>query len=155
MKRVRKTGNGSRYLAALLGVLIAGACAQAQQAIVIEGGTLIDGNGGAPVRDSVVVIEGNKITRVGVKGQGAYPANARIINAAGKYVLPGLIEGQSSYCWYMGEAMLNYGVTSTLEFGAGKALTKMIEEGLAEVKPRAADDFKSMAGLSQWIIRSC
>jgi len=123
MKRITNGRGGIHFLMApLLGILMAGGCAQAQQALVqqpqalvIEGGTLIDGNGGAPVRDSVVVIEGNKITRVGVKGQGAYPANARIINAAGKRVLPGLIEGQSSYCWYMGEAMLNYGVTSTLD----------------------------------------
>ena len=36
----------------------------AQQAapLVIEGGTLIDGNGGAPVRDSLIVIQGNKIS---------------------------------------------------------------------------------------------
>src|SRR4026207_2220797 len=35
----------------------------AQQAspLVIEGRTLIDGNGGAPVRDSVTVAEGNKL----------------------------------------------------------------------------------------------
>jgi len=30
--------------------------------LVIEGGTLIDGNGGTPVRDALVIIEGNKIS---------------------------------------------------------------------------------------------
>ena len=39
--------------------------------------TLIDGNGGMPVQDSVVVIQGNRITSVSRKGQtAAYPANA-------------------------------------------------------------------------------
>ena len=45
-------------------------------ALVIDGGTLIDGNGGPPVRDVQVVVEGNKITRIGRKGQ-ATPAGSR------------------------------------------------------------------------------
>ena len=39
----------------------------AQAPIVIEGGTLIDGNGGAPVPDSVIIIQGNKIAAVSRK----------------------------------------------------------------------------------------
>jgi len=46
--------------------------AQQPAALVIEGGTLIDGNGGAPVRDSAIVIQGNKISAVGAKGQIAW-----------------------------------------------------------------------------------
>jgi imidazolonepropionase-like amidohydrolase len=93
--------------------------AQSQQArtLVIEGGTLIDGNGGAPVTDAVVLIQGNKITRVARKGQAQYPANAWIIRADGKYILPGLFDSQNSYSWYFGEAMLNYGITSTVDVG--------------------------------------
>jgi len=41
-------------------------CALAQPAaLVIDGGTLIDGNGGALVPGAVVVIQGTKITTVG------------------------------------------------------------------------------------------
>src|SRR3990172_6778011 len=91
--------------------------AQAQQpaALVIEGGTLIDGNGGAPIPDSVIVIQGNKITSVSHRGQGSYPANARVIRADGKFVLPGLFDSQVSYAWYFGEALINHGVTSTID----------------------------------------
>ena len=39
--------------------------AQGNQTLVIQGGTLIDGNGGAPVANSVIVIQGNRITAVG------------------------------------------------------------------------------------------
>ncbi len=95
--------------------------AQSQQAparaLVIEGGTLIDGNGGTPIPDSEVVIQGNKITSVSRKGQVPYPANAWIIKADGKYVLPGLFDSQNSYSWYLGEGMLNYGITSTVDVG--------------------------------------
>jgi hypothetical protein len=91
--------------------------AQQPAALVIEGGTLIDGNGGAPVRDSVVVIQGNKITAVSRTGQGTYPAGARIINATGKFVLPGLWDSQTAYSWYFGEAMLIHGITASIDVG--------------------------------------
>ena len=51
--------------------------AQTQQppVLVIEGGTLIDGNGGAPVRDAVIIIRGNRImitaSRAGNSGGGS------------------------------------------------------------------------------------
>src|SRR5690242_17994060 len=59
-------------------------------ALVIQGGTLIDGNGGAPLPNSTVVIQGNRITAVGTAGQVQIPAGAQVSNANGKYVLPGL-----------------------------------------------------------------
>src|SRR3954452_5169136 len=54
--------------------------AQAQnQALVIQGATLIDGNGGAPVPNSVIVIQGNMITAVGRQGQVQTPAGAQVV----------------------------------------------------------------------------
>lgn len=111
----------------LLGILLAlplaifvavtlGAQAQAP-ALVIDGGTLIDGNGGAPVQDAVVIVQGNRITTVGRRGQVNVPANAQVIRADGKFILPGLWDGQVSYNWYYGEVMLNYGITSTIDVG--------------------------------------
>src|ERR1700704_4010029 len=91
--------------------------AQQPATLVIEGGTLIDGNGGAAVPDSVIVIQGNKITAVSRKGQGALPAGARIINATGKFVLPGLWDAQTAYSWYFGEAMLIHGITASIDVG--------------------------------------
>lgn len=50
-------------------------------------------------------------------------------------------------------ALREYGVTATLELGAGRALTKIMEEELPDLSSRAADDFKTAAGLSGWIAR--
>ena len=106
---------------ALLGVSLAVSLVSAQApqtaSLAIEGGTLIDGNGGAPVADSLVLIRGNRITAVGRKGQLAVPADARVINATGKFVLPGLWESQTAYSWYFGEAMPNHGITSSIDVG--------------------------------------
>jgi hypothetical protein len=106
-------------LSALFGVYDHLSFAQAQrpEALVIEGGTLIDGNGGAPLPDSAIVIQGNRITSVSQTGQSPYPTNARVIRADGKYILPGLVDSQVSYAWYFGEALLNHGVTSTIDVG--------------------------------------
>ena len=105
----------------LLGVAIAVSLVSAQAPqpapLAIEGGTLIDGNGGAPVPDSVVIIQGNTIAAVGRKGQVRVPANSRVVDATGKFVLPGLWESQAAYSWYFGEAMLNHGITSSIDVG--------------------------------------
>jgi len=59
---------------------------------VIKGGTLIDGTGAGPVRDSVVVIEGSKITEVGSSNRVRIPGGAEVIEAGGRVVMPGLID---------------------------------------------------------------
>ena len=58
----------------------------------ITGATLIDGNGGAPIADSVVLVADGRITAAGPRSSTPVPAGATIINSAGKFVLPGLID---------------------------------------------------------------
>ena len=87
------------------------------QTLVIQGGTLIDGNGGAPVEDAVVVVDGNRIESVSGGDAAAGGGGATVIDAAGKFILPGLWDSQVSYSWYYGEIMLNYGITSTIDVG--------------------------------------
>jgi amidohydrolase family protein len=89
-----------------------------QQVLVIRGGTLLDGNGGAPVPNSAIVITGNRITAVGRVGQVQVPAGAQVINAAGKWITPGLIDAKANWNWMYGEAFLNWGVTSAMVSGA-------------------------------------
>jgi imidazolonepropionase-like amidohydrolase len=64
--------------------------AQGQQALVIQGATLIDGNGGAPIADSVIVVEGNRIVAAGAAGQVPVPNGAQIIDGGGKWIVPAL-----------------------------------------------------------------
>ena len=111
----------------ITGVLIAGvlgfgtppAQAQGVQPIVIEGGTLIDGNGGPPIPNAIVVIEGNMITAAGAAGDVDVPAGAEIIDASGKWVLPGLWDAQSNYSSMWGELFPYFGVTSYIDVGLG------------------------------------
>ena len=71
----------------------------------LVGGTLIDGFGGRPIRNSVVLIEGERISAVGQVGALAVPPGAEVISTEGMSVLPGLwdmhvhlmINGHSDY----------------------------------------------------------
>src|ERR671937_1024041 len=58
-------------------------------ALVLEGGTLIDGSGRDPVERARVVVEGD---RFGPVGGGPPPRGAEVLDLAGLTVLPGLID---------------------------------------------------------------
>jgi len=54
------------------------------------GGTLIDGFGSTPIRNSVIIVEGERIKAVGQVGLLEIPQGAKIISTEGMSVLPGL-----------------------------------------------------------------
>ena len=56
----------------------------------LVGGTLIDGNGGSVIRNSVIIVEGERIRAVGQVGRTAIPQGAEVISTEGMSVLPGL-----------------------------------------------------------------
>ena len=64
--------------------------AQPGRVKALVGGTLIDGFGGRPIRNSVVVIDGERIAAVGAQGAVQIPAGAEVISTEGMSVLPGL-----------------------------------------------------------------
>jgi len=59
---------------------------------VVKGGNLIDGTGKPPIENSVIVIEGSRIAEVGKEGEVQIPSDAQVIDAAGKTVMPGLMD---------------------------------------------------------------
>ncbi|MCK6616780.1 MAG: amidohydrolase family protein [Cyclobacteriaceae bacterium] len=71
----------------------------------LVGGTLIDGYGGKPLQNSVIIVEGERIKAVGQIGSIEIPKNAEVISTEGMSVLPGLwdmhvhlmINGHSDY----------------------------------------------------------
>ena len=63
--------------------------------LVIIGATLIDGSGRAPIKDSVVVIENDRIVAVGRRGRVRIPEEARVIDGRGLVVAPGFIDAHN------------------------------------------------------------
>ena len=61
------------------------------QTIAIVGGTLVDLNGEAPIENAVIVVNGERITAIGSAADVEIPADAKQIDAKGKYLIPGLM----------------------------------------------------------------
>lgn len=59
----------------------------------IVNGTVVDGNGGAPLRDGCVLVEGACIAEVGTMASVRIPEGAHRIDAAGGTVLPAFLDG--------------------------------------------------------------
>ena len=91
---------------------------QAKGALVITNANLIDGTGKEPVKDSVIVIENGRIVSIGTKSSIKIPKSAKIFDAQGKYVLPGLWDMHAHFEqveW--GPVYLAAGVTTVRDVG--------------------------------------
>ena len=64
----------------------------AERMTVLKGGRLIDGHGGAPIENAVLLIAGERIEAVGGSEAIRIPAGADVIDVAGKTIMPGLID---------------------------------------------------------------
>jgi imidazolonepropionase-like amidohydrolase len=58
----------------------------------LVGATLIDGSGGKPLPDSIVLINGERIESIGKQGEVKIPDGVEVIDANGKWLIPGLID---------------------------------------------------------------
>src|SRR5438874_13518502 len=92
------------------------ASAQARP-LALVGGRLIDGFGGHPLANSVIIIENERITSVGTTGELKVPPDAEVISTEGMDVLPGLWDchvqtmllGHSDYEYWDNTYPLSYG----------------------------------------------
>lgn len=106
-KRLSVVRRAMSWVVCVAAVVAAGVVAlgQPRKVTALVGGTLIDGNASHPIRNSVILIEGEKITAVGQVGVLAVPRGAEVISTEGMSVLPGLwdmhvhldINGHSDY----------------------------------------------------------
>jgi len=138
----------SLVLSALLALLVITSTASAvappqpQGAVkALVGGRIIDGFGGEPIENGVIVVEGDRIVAMGPEAEVDIPAGAEIISTEGMSVLPGLwdmhvhlmIVGHSDYDYWdrtyppvfrdtimpaAAMQLLHAGVTSARDLGA-------------------------------------
>jgi imidazolonepropionase-like amidohydrolase len=71
--------------------------------IALVGGTVIDGNGGPPIADAVVVVTGSRITAVGPRASVRIPADANQVDARGRWIIPGMIDTNVHLSLYGGQ----------------------------------------------------
>ncbi|MFN8571105.1 MAG: amidohydrolase family protein [Gemmatimonadaceae bacterium] len=107
----QKVSSGLKLVVAAVVVLGGPSRAQAQRnptrpsadsVVAIVGATLLDGNGGAPLSDAVIVIRGTRVMAVGARATTAIPKGARVIDASGKYLTPGFVDTNVHVSLYSG-----------------------------------------------------
>ncbi len=121
--------------------------------LVLVGGNLIDGHGGPPMRNSVILVKGQRITAVGTVGSLALPSGAEVISTEGMSALPGLwdmhvhlmITGHSDYAHWdrtyptlfervimpaSAHQLLLAGVTSARDLGAPLAPSIAVRDAI-------------------------
>ena len=103
--------------------------------LVLRGATVIDG--AAAVSNATIVIEGETIQAIGAAP--AVPAGATVVDLAGRFVIPGLVESHAHYEEWMGELFLNHGVTSAYAIGGNFGRAKQESQKSATRAPRLYD----------------
>lgn len=89
-------------------------------ALVVVNGTLIDGTGADPIKDAVVIIQGERIVAVGPRSAIEIPEGAQIIDVQGATILPGFFNAHvhGAYDEEKLAAWAREGVTTVRDLGA-------------------------------------
>ncbi len=104
--------------------------------LVLTGGTLIDGRGGAPIANAVVVTQGDRILAAGPAASTPVPANAaRTIDATGMFVMPGLIDLHIHFTQQRGPNMGAYSDGPAAAAIRGTALaSQLVDAGITAAR---------------------
>jgi imidazolonepropionase-like amidohydrolase len=105
--------------------------------LLIKKGTLIDGKGCDPVPNTLVVVEGNRIAHVGPADGRLQPESPddTVIDAAGKFILPGLIDAHCHISLHQ-SALPGVKYTSSAEFctlWAAHAIGRVLRAGVTSI----------------------
>ena len=129
-------------LSTVLALLALAATASAQSRRTPEPGTfalthvtVIDGTGAPARADMTVLVTGGRIAEVGESGKVSVPRGARVVNARGKYLIPGLWD-MHVHLAKVGEDALPLfianGVTSVRDMGGDYAVAPRLKREVAE-----------------------
>lgn len=115
--------------------------AAGQDAVAVVGARIVDGRGGPPIENGVIVVSGGTIAAVGPSGSVRVPDGAEVIDAGGRTLLPGLADmhvhlaggwdGETAdllgYQRYL-DALLYAGVTTAMDTGGVLLMLQQIRQ---------------------------
>src|SRR5438477_3356134 len=114
------------------------------RALVLEGGKPTTGTGRPPVENSVILIAAGRFARVGRRGEIPIPPDAQVIDAAGKTVLPGFIDGHGHLEDFHGELYLHLGITTC-------ATIELYQDGPWTLAQKQGTDLGKIRGPRIWM----
>src|SRR5438270_12312705 len=118
--------------------------------LLIKHGTVIDGIGRYPVLNTLVAVEGNRMTCVGGIGGSVSPESPDdvVIDATGKFILPGLIDTHCHISLHQG-ALPGVRYTSGAEFctlWAAHAIGRVLRAGVTSIAVPGGKWFTDVTG---------
>ena len=104
----------------IFGCIVTMAIASAMRPIVLVNGTLIDGKGGRPMADAIVIIKGTRIAAVGTRSTLKVPKGSVVIDVRRGTILPGFINSHvhGAYNEYLLRGWAQEGVTTVRDLAA-------------------------------------
>jgi len=103
----------------------------------IIGGRLIDGTGKSPLENSVILINGSRIDSVGLAGEVKVPEDAKIVDATGKTVMPGMIDSHLHFFGFRTDEWITENVVQPPELGLIRSVfdaENLLKAGFTTVK---------------------
>ena len=133
-------------------VALAAACTSPGKGMIaLEGATLIDGAGGPPKSDALILIKDGKIKAVARVNEIKVPRGAERLNLLGKTIIPGLIDADAMVERWALPRYVAWGVTSVRDVhspaDSGFALKRDVDLG-AIIGPRVYAAGSAIDGLS-------
>jgi imidazolonepropionase-like amidohydrolase len=111
------------------------------QLTAIVGATLVSTDGGPTIPDALVLIDGTRFLWVGRREQRDIPPLATVLDASGRWMIPGLFEG---HCHVSGFASPAYHPGLGLYAAAPPVLEAMAQHGITTVRDTGGPDLESM-----------
>jgi imidazolonepropionase-like amidohydrolase len=110
-----------------------------ENALVVRNGAIIDGTGGPPIADGAVVVQGERIVAVGEAATFQIPEDARVVDADGGSILPGVINSHthSTHDPAVRRAFLTDGVTTVCNLGTSLDRLPLFDEASVPEGPAA------------------
>ena len=122
---------------------------------VLTGVTVIDGTGAAPVPDAAVVIDGELITAAGPRAAVTWPADAEVIDAGGRTLIPGLIDAHDHLASHGYGLATRFGLdepASTAHLRTARVLAETLAMGYTTVRDAGGLDAGFKLAVEQGLI---
>jgi imidazolonepropionase-like amidohydrolase len=134
------------------------------QTIALRGARVIDGSGGTPIDNAMVIIRDGRIVAVGSSTATPVPSGAEVVDYTGKTIMPGLISDHSHVGIFIGlkaapenynrDAILRqlkqleaYGITTVMALGLNSPLFYELRPELHAGRLPGADIFGADQGI--------
>lgn len=120
---------------------------------LIHNGTVIDGNGGSPIRNGAVLIEDNRIVAVGSAAAITVPEGASRIDAKGGTIMPGLIDTHVHMMFEIDDVRKMMAMPFSMKFYKSTLhMQRTIDAGITTVRDAGGADIGMKQSVEQGLV---